>query len=85
MNIEAMQREHEARLRTTHRWIIAETDEGFEVHEWTAAGVAPWAEKATKEAAAARLIQIMGIKHAIVPQAYPEEICIGFIEIGGSK
>jgi hypothetical protein len=76
-DIAAMQRQHEERLRLTRRWIIAETDDGFEVHEWTIDGVAPWAEKETKEAAASRLIQLMGIKHAIVPQAYPERVCIG--------
>lgn len=79
-DIEEMQREHEERLRTTHRWMIAETGDGFEVHEWTDDGVSPWAVKETKEAAAARLIQLMGIRHAIVPQAYPEEVQIGYIE-----
>ena len=83
-DIEAMQREHEERLRTTHRWLIAETADGFEVHEWTDDGVAPWAEKSTKEEAAARLLQLMGIKHAIMPQAYPERVQIGYIETDDS-
>jgi glycine/D-amino acid oxidase-like deaminating enzyme len=78
-DIVAMQRQHEDRLRATRRWLIAETDEGFEVHEWTVDGVAPWAEKATKEEGAARLLQLMGIKHAIIPQAYPERVCVGNI------
>jgi hypothetical protein len=78
-DISAMQRQHEERLRVTTRWIIAETDDGFEVHEWSATGVAPCAEKPTKEEAAARLLQLMGITHAIVPQAYPESVCVGTI------
>jgi hypothetical protein len=78
-DIPEIQRQHEERLRATRRWIVAETEEGFEVHEWSVDGVAPWAEKATKEEAAARLIQLMGIKHAIIPQAYPERVCIGSI------
>ena len=78
-DIAEMQREHEDRLRSTRRWIIAETDDGFEVHEWSVDGVAPWAVKETKESAAARLIQLMGIGHAIVPQAYPESVCIGTV------
>ena len=82
-DIETMQREHEERLRATRRWMIAETADGFEVHEWTDTSVAPWAEKETKETAAARLLQLMGIKHAIVPQAYPEDVIIGYIETGG--
>jgi hypothetical protein len=79
-DIPEMQREHEARLRATTRWIIAETADGFEVHRWTIDGVAPWAVKETKEAAAARLIQLMDIRHAIIPQAYPEEVMIGTVE-----
>lgn len=78
-DIVEMQREHEDRLRKTNRWIIAETDEGFEVHTFTERSVAPWAVKETKEMAVARLIQMMGIKHAIVPQAYPERVQIGSI------
>ena len=78
-DIAAMQREHEERLRGTTRWIIAETAKGFEIHEWTAEGVAPWADKETREAAAARLLQLMGIRHAIIPQAYPESVQIGSI------
>lgn len=76
MKIEQIQREHEDRLRRSRRWIIAETEDGFEVHEFTADGVAPWAVKSTKEAAAARLLQLVGIKHAILPQDYPESVFI---------
>jgi hypothetical protein len=79
-DIVAMQRLHEERLRKTRRWIISETDDGFEVHEWSVDGVAPWATKETAESAAARLLQLMGIKHAIIPQAYPEEVCIGHVD-----
>lgn len=76
----AIQREHEDRLRDTRRWIIAETEGGFEVHEWTADSVFPAVTYPVKEAAAARLLQLLDIKHAILPQAYPEEICISRIE-----
>jgi hypothetical protein len=79
--IEKMQREHEDRLRLSRRWLIAETDEGFEVHQWTSDGVAPWTIKETKETAAARLIQLMLINHAIVPQSWPEWIEIGTVTI----
>jgi hypothetical protein len=75
-----IQKAHEERLRETNRWIIAETEDGFEVHEWTADGVGPWAVKETPEMAVARLLQLMGIKHAIVPQAFPEQVCIGRVE-----
>jgi hypothetical protein len=79
-DIATMQREHEERLRQTRRWIIAERDDGFEVHEWTSDGVAPMAVKETPESAASRLLQLMGIKCAIVPQAYPEEVAVGRVE-----
>ena len=81
-HIPTMQRAHEERLRETRRWLIAEINGGFEVHEWTHDGVAPWSFYPVPEAAAARLLQLMGIKHAIVPQSYPEEVCIGHIERG---
>lgn len=79
-DIPTMQREHEERLRTTPRWIIAETDDGFEVHAFTVDGVAPCSTYPVKEAAAARLLQLLGVKHAIAPQSYPESVCIGHIE-----
>lgn len=75
-DIPEMQREHEDRLRATSRWIIAETEDGFEVHWFTADGVAPMGNKTTKEDAAARLLQLMGISHAIIPQSYPDGVCI---------
>ena len=78
--IRAIQREHEERLRLTRRWIIAETDFGFEAHEWSADGVAPWSTYPVKEAAAARVLQLLEITHAIVPQSWPEDVCIGTIE-----
>lgn len=81
-DIAQMQRTHEERLRATRRFVIAETDDGFEVHEWTADGVAPWATYPVKEAAASRLLQIMGIGHAILPQSWPEEVCVGIVEGG---
>lgn len=84
-DIAQMQRDHEERLRKTRRWVIAETDEGFEVHQWTVDGVAPWSTYPIPELAAARLLQLMEIKHAIVPQAYPERICVGFIERDGDE
>ena len=78
-DVVAMQREHEDRLRLTTRWLIAETKDGYEVHEFTADGVATCAVKPIREAPAARLLQLMGIKHAIVPQNYPERIGISTI------
>lgn len=74
-----IQREHEDRLRQVRRWIIAETEDGFEVHEWTSDSVFPAVIYPVKESAAARVLQLLDIKHAIVPQAYPEQICIGRI------
>lgn len=79
VDITGMQRQHEDRLRAATRHIIAETDEGFEVHEWTETGVAPWAIYPTRQAAAARLLQLLGINHAVIPQSWPESVCIGSV------
>jgi hypothetical protein len=75
-----IQKAHEERLRETRRWLIAETDAGFEVHEWSADCVAPWSTYSVKESAAARLLQLLHIRHAIAPQAYPEKVFIDRVE-----
>jgi hypothetical protein len=79
-DIPQMQRNHEERLRQTRRFIIAETEAGFEVHEWTMDGVAPWHVYPVKETAASRLLQLMGIDCAIVPQCWPEAVEIASVE-----
>ena len=80
-DIAGIQRSHEERLRATTRWVIAETEAGFEVHEWTADSVSPWDIRETREAAASRLLTLMGIGHAIIPQNYPERVCVGNVMV----
>jgi hypothetical protein len=78
-DIIAIQDEHHERLRRRRRWIIAECAEGYEVHEWSATGVAPPTSYPTKRLAAARVLQLLGIG-PVAPQDHPESICVGFVE-----
>jgi hypothetical protein len=62
------------------RWIITEVPEGYSIDVHTADGVAPQTIKATKHAAAARLLQLLRVG-PVIPQAFPEEVCIGRVEL----
>ncbi len=77
--IRQMQFDWLTRNAETHRWIIVAEPEGFTIHEHMIDGVAPPARKATKFEAAARLLQLMGIKEPVAPQDYPEQVCVGTI------
>lgn len=68
------------RHRGAHRWIIVRDLDGWEVHEHTIDGVAPCSTYPTVEEAAARLLQLLGIKTLITPQSWPECVCISQIE-----
>ena len=54
---------------------------GYSVHEHTIDGVAPPYVYQTKEQAAARLLQILGIKHPVFPQNWPERVEIGAVQL----
>lgn len=83
--IRRLQRAHEERLRRRRRWMIAETEHGYEVHEWVVDGVAPYTTYPERPLAAARLLQLMGINHVVVPQQHPEEVCVAFTDIDLTK
>jgi len=80
-----LQDEFAADVKPFRRWIIVERDLMFEVHEHNSTGVAPMSTYPTKELAAARLLQIMGIRDPINPQSWPEEVQIGYIETDEGK
>ena len=54
------------------------------VHQWLNGGVAPQSDYFSKEEAAARLLQLLGIEEAVMPQAHPEICEIGSIDQGGN-
>ena len=65
--------------RQAQRWMITEDHDGFTVHEHSADGVAPPSTYATKELAAARLLQLLGLQAPITPQTWPESVRVGYI------
>ncbi len=75
--ISAIQEDFLRRFREARRWIIVEDLDGFSVHEHTIDGVAPPSIYPTREEAAARLMQLMGLKRAVTPQNWPERVEIG--------
>ena len=82
LEITAMQTDWLVDNRRKRRWIIVEEPDGvcFTVHEHSIDGVAPQIRKGTKEEAAARLLQCLGIHEPVTPQNWPESICIGFVD-----
>lgn len=53
--------------RATRRWIVVEELDGFSVHEHSIAGVFPSITYPTKEAAAARILQLLDLKQPVTP------------------
>lgn len=58
---------------------IRQTADGWEVCQRDGRSVYPSCVKATKEGAAARLLQLLGIATSIAPQTWPERVCIGHV------
>lgn len=71
--------EHYAKLRTRRVVMIEHSDYGYRVHEWSPDGVAPQSDYDTPNEAAARAMQLLGIKDAVKPQDWPESVCVGSI------
>lgn len=68
-------------IRTAQRvWVIEGCEGGFMVHQWTHDGVAPPSVYPALRQAAARLLQLLRTG-AVAPQTWPEEICIGYVDI----
>lgn len=69
------------KLRKRDVIVIERADYGWKVHDWKASGsVYPQCDYDTAEEAAARALQLMGLKEPVVPQSWPEEFGIGKIE-----
>lgn len=79
-SIEEIKDENYANLRGRTCIIIEQSDYGYRVHKWTPDGVAPQADYDTPHEAAARAMQLLGIKEPVKPQDWPERVCIGRIE-----
>lgn len=62
-------------------FMVEGTDYGWRVQHWTKDGVAPQSDYDTPHEAAARLLQIMGIKEPVKPQDWPERVCVGRIDM----
>ena len=67
------------RNRFTNRWVIVQEPEGYSVHVHSIHGVAPSKVYATKEEAAARLLQLLNIGLPVTPQDWPEKVEISFV------
>jgi len=79
--ITAIQDDFAKRYRLTRRWIIVDGLDGFEVHDHTIDGVAPPTIYVTRELAAARLLQLLGLQLPVTPQSWPEPVEIGHIDV----
>lgn len=79
--ITKIQQDWQESYRLAHRWMITQEPDGsYSVHQHQIDGVAPASTYPTKEQAAARLLQLLGLKDPVTPQNWPESVCIGYIE-----
>ena len=79
-SVDAIKAEHVKRLVQREVFLIERTDYGWQVQWWTPGSVAPQSDYDTPHEAAARLLQLMQIKEPVIPQGWPEDVCIGNIE-----
>lgn len=76
--IDEMQAHWNENWRHKRRWIVVEEIDGtFSVHEHTTDGVAPPSSYPDASLAAARLLQLLGLKSPVAPQDHPERVCVG--------
>jgi hypothetical protein len=75
--INDIKEEHFDRLRNAEVFMVERTDSGrLRIEHWTPDGVAPQSDYADEYDAAARLLQLMGIKRPVYPQDWPESVRI---------
>jgi len=75
--IERIKDVHYANLRTRRVVMIEQSDYGYRVHQWSPDGVAPQSDYDTPNEAAARAMQLLGIKEPVTPQDWPEQVQVG--------
>lgn len=81
--VEQIKDEHYANLRKGHCIIVERSDYGYRVHQWSPDGVAPQSDYDTPHETIARVMQLLEVKEPVSPQAWPEEVCVGVIELEG--
>ena len=78
--VEEIRDEHYARIRQRDCYLIEKTDYGFKVHDWSADGIGPSFDYDTPQEAVARVAQIIGLTEPVMPQNWPQPVCVGTIE-----
>jgi hypothetical protein len=76
--IDRIQAHWHANWRHKRRWTIVEEIDGtYSVHDHSSDGVGPPSSYPDKVLAAARVLQLLGLKEPVTPQDYPERVCVG--------
>ena len=68
--------EHFETLKSQEVIMLARSDYGFDVHQWTPSSVFPTSSYDNAEEAAARALQLLNITTPINPQSWPEKAII---------
>ena len=80
LEVQNMKDEHFARIRDNEVFMVEQTSDGrWRIEHWTHDGIAPQSSYNDQYDAAARLLQLMGIKRPVHPQDWPESFCVGSV------
>lgn len=75
--VEQIKNDSFADIKTRRVIMLVEADYGFDVRQWSPDGVAPTSSYDSAQEAAARALQLLGLKEPISPQDWPETVGIG--------
>lgn len=70
--VEQIKKDHFEALRLREVVMLVKHDYGYQVEQWFPDGVAPTSDYDTPQEAAARALQLLGIKEPVKPQDWPE-------------
>lgn len=75
--VEQIKQDRFAALKSREVVLLVKHDYGYQVEKWFPDGVAPTSDYDTPAEAAARAMQLLGLKEPVKPQDWPEIAQIG--------
>lgn len=75
--VDQIKRAHYDAIKSRDVILLVRSDYGWDVEHWHPDGVAPTSSYDTTAEAAARALQLLGLKEPVTPQDWPEAIGLG--------